>query len=220
MNGNCNCSVPEVVNIPGLAGPDGQAGTNGINAVAITTSAITLPGSAGPVIGATSVSSSLGFAINQIVFISLDSSHNATFTITSILSASTIQLSWLAYPNDASAGGTTIDVGAAVVPAGVLATIANPLPITNGGTGQITAPLALAALITAGNVGTFVANGVTPVTVVNANVTANSVVICCLQTVGGTVGAVPAVKTITPTTGFTVVATAADTSTYNYIILN
>ena len=35
---------------------------------------------------------------------------------------------------------------------------------------------------------------------------------------GGTVGAVPAITTITPGTGFTIVATASDTSTYNYSI--
>ncbi len=67
--------------------------------------------------------------------------------------------------------------------------------------------------------GTFVCNGVTPVTVTDVNVTANSVVICTLKTVGGTVGAVPAVKTITPTTGFTVAGSASDSSTYNYRIL-
>lgn len=74
--------------------------------------------------------------------------------------------------------------------------------------------------VTGGVTGTFTANGATPVTVTNANVTANSVILVTLKTVGGTVGAVPAVKTITPTTGFTVAATAADTSVYNYVIIS
>ena len=68
-------------------------------------------------------------------------------------------------------------------------------------------------------VGTFVCNGATPVTVTNANVTANSMIFVSLNTVGGTVGAIPAVKTITAATGFTVAGTASDTSTYNYCII-
>jgi hypothetical protein len=67
--------------------------------------------------------------------------------------------------------------------------------------------------------GTFVANGATPVTVANANVAITDVIMFSLNTVGGTVGAVPTVKTITAGTGFTVAATAADTSTYNYVLI-
>jgi hypothetical protein len=57
------------------------------------------------------------------------------------------------------------------------------------------------------------------VTVVNAAVTSSSVVLFTLKTVGGTVGAIPVVATITPGTGFTVKGTAGDTSTYNYRLL-
>jgi hypothetical protein len=67
--------------------------------------------------------------------------------------------------------------------------------------------------------GTFTANGVTAVTVANTNVTANSLIVFTLKTVGGTVGAYPAIQTITPGTGFTVAATAGDTSVYNYLII-
>lgn len=67
--------------------------------------------------------------------------------------------------------------------------------------------------------GTFTCNGATPVSVADTNITADSVVIACLKTVGGTVGAVPAVKTITPGTGFTIGGTASDTSVYNYVII-
>lgn len=67
--------------------------------------------------------------------------------------------------------------------------------------------------------GTVVANGATPVTVADKRLTANSVVIFSLKTVGGTVGAYPAIQTVTPGTGFTVAATALDTSTYNYLIV-
>jgi hypothetical protein len=69
------------------------------------------------------------------------------------------------------------------------------------------------------NGGTFTANGTTAVTVTNAAVTANSQILFTLKTAGGTVGATPSVKTITPGTGFTVVGTASDTSVYNYSII-
>lgn len=67
--------------------------------------------------------------------------------------------------------------------------------------------------------GTFVCNGATPVTVSNTNVAVTDAIIVSLNTVGGTVGAVPAVKTITAATGFTIAGTASDTSTYNYAII-
>lgn len=67
--------------------------------------------------------------------------------------------------------------------------------------------------------GTFVANGATPVTVSDARVTATSQIDVTLKTVGGTVDvARPNIVTITPGTGFNVVAAASDTSTYNYSI--
>lgn len=67
--------------------------------------------------------------------------------------------------------------------------------------------------------GTFVANGASAVTVADTRVTATSMIIISLNTVGGTVGAIPAVQTITPGVGFTVAGTASDTSTYNYLII-
>lgn len=66
--------------------------------------------------------------------------------------------------------------------------------------------------------GTFTCNGTTPVTVAEPTVTANSAIDITLKTVGGTVGAVPAIQTITPGTGFTVAGTALDTSVYNYLV--
>jgi hypothetical protein len=67
--------------------------------------------------------------------------------------------------------------------------------------------------------GTFTCNGTTGVTVANTDVTANSGILVTLKTVGGTVGAIPSVKTITPGTGFTISGTASDTSVYNYHII-
>lgn len=68
--------------------------------------------------------------------------------------------------------------------------------------------------------GTVTVNGTSPVTVTNTNITANSVVVFGLKTVGGTVSpAGIAMLTVTAGTGFTVGATAGDTSTYNYLII-
>lgn len=68
--------------------------------------------------------------------------------------------------------------------------------------------------------GTFTCTGVTPVSVTNAAVTADSSIIITLKTVGGTVGdSAPNIRTITAGTGFTVAGIALDTSVYNYRIL-
>jgi hypothetical protein len=70
-----------------------------------------------------------------------------------------------------------------------------------------------------GRVGTFVCNGASAVTVNNTSIAVSDAIIVSLKTVGGTVGAIPAVKTITAGTGFTIAGTASDTSTYNYAII-
>lgn len=72
-----------------------------------------------------------------------------------------------------------------------------------------------------GRTGTFTANSTNSVSVANKLVTSNSAIVITLKTVGGTVGnSTPAIKTITPGTGFTVTALASDTSVYNYTILD
>lgn len=65
-------------------------------------------------------------------------------------------------------------------------------------------------------VGTFVCNETTPVVVADTAMAVTDRVTISLNTVGGTVGALPSVKTITADTGFTVAGSASDTSTYNY----
>lgn len=69
-----------------------------------------------------------------------------------------------------------------------------------------------------GKTGTVTLNGVTPVTVSNSSITANSGIVFTLKTAHAP-GAYPAIATITPTTGFTVVGTALDVSVYNYHIV-
>lgn len=67
--------------------------------------------------------------------------------------------------------------------------------------------------------GTFTVTGATAVSVTNTLVLTTSPIVISLNTVGGTVGALPTIKTITAASGFTVKADLADTSTYNYAIL-
>lgn len=73
---------------------------------------------------------------------------------------------------------------------------------------------------TNGQVGTVVASGTTAVSVANTSVATSTAVALSLRTVGGTITGAPYLSTITPGTGFTIKATgAADTSTYNYQLL-
>ena len=112
-------------------------------------------------------------------------------------------------------GGTGVTVsGITLVPAGTWA-----LYVVTGTAAATITMVGVASSPPVTNTGTFVINGVTPVVVANTNVTANSSIIPTLKTVGGSVGAVPSVKTITPGTGFTVAGTASDSSTYNYLII-
>lgn len=66
--------------------------------------------------------------------------------------------------------------------------------------------------------GTFVCTGGGTITITNARVTANTVVMFGLKTVGGT-PAMPFMATVTAGTGFTATCGGSDTSTYNYVIL-
>ncbi len=68
--------------------------------------------------------------------------------------------------------------------------------------------------------GTFVANGTTAVTIAATGVTAASAIAISKRATGGTPGALPQIGTVTAGTNFTTSATAGDTSTYNYAIIN
>ena len=69
------------------------------------------------------------------------------------------------------------------------------------------------------NGGTFVLTEDTPLDVADTAVTADSLILIGLKTVGGTVGAVPAVQSLTAGTGFNVKGASGDTSTYTYLII-
>lgn len=66
--------------------------------------------------------------------------------------------------------------------------------------------------------GTFTVAGTGTVTVADTNITTASTLDYTLKVVGGTVGALPVIKTITAGVGFTLTATTADISVYNYTI--
>ena len=72
--------------------------------------------------------------------------------------------------------------------------------------------------ITAWTAGTYTVTA-GAATVSQTKVTANSLILITLKTVGGTVAA-QYVATITPGTGFTVAGGGSDTSTYNYVVIN
>jgi len=91
-------------------------------------------------------------------------------------------------------GGTLTDV-----------TLTNPT-ITGA---SITIPTALKGAVTI--------NGTTPVTISSSSILTTSAFTFSLRTVGGTVGALPAIQTITAGQ-ITLLGTASDTSTYNYFI--
>lgn len=67
--------------------------------------------------------------------------------------------------------------------------------------------------------GTVTANGTSSVFVSNAAITANSVVLLTVKTVGGTVGPAYVESTIVGN-GFSIKSAAGDSTVYNYLILN
>lgn len=86
-------------------------------------------------------------------------------------------------------------------------------PLLPGGIGYPTESFTLV------ETGQFTANGATAVVVANAAVTANSLIVFTLATVGGTPAGAPYCSAITVGTGFSVKAAGGDTSVYNYMII-
>lgn len=112
-----------------------------------------------------------------------------------------------------SAAGTSVDCG-------VIRDAASIVRISDGSTGFSTVRVATVAVKSGANLkaGTFTLVAGT-VTVTNTSVTANSVIMCSVKTVGGTPSVYEPVATINAGVGFTMTGLATDTSTYNFVIL-
>jgi len=211
-NGTC-CPTIEVVQIPGSPGTDGTAGTPGLDCVDFLQSSLVVPATNASV--SAIITNNARFTVGQNIYLA----GAGTFQLTSIAGTTVLNLLYLAYDSN-TATGNTIAAGAQLGPGGYQQTLPNPLPVSVGGTGASTAATAQTNLgLLPEHYGTFILNGATPVSVADTNVTASSVIVITLKTVGGTVGVQPHIPTITPSTGFTVVGTAGDSSTMSYLII-
>lgn len=147
------CSTPQSVNIPGLEGLPGTNGLNGQSAFTITLGDILIPAAPGSnVVAPVLVGSTSWMVVGQILIIgqgpgaALANPGPATFQVVAITNPTTLTLKYLGYPGDAGVG-LLISTGAYVSPAGVQsATVANPLPVANGGTGGASVSAALTNL--------------------------------------------------------------------------
>lgn len=101
----------------------------------------------------------------------------------------------------------------------VLSLPLNTMP-ANSYSGDASGPILLKVRTPAARKGTFVCTAGGTITISNTNETATSDVVISLNVAGGTIATPPAMKTVTAATGFTVLCAAADTSTYNYNVLN
>ena len=153
-----------------------------------------------------------------------DTTDTAAAIITALTASVVIGVSWpYTYVNN------TVAVATLSAGSGVTLTGAIPIPPNSSATflgtytGAGAVSLVLVDMSYFPHSGTFTAltggGSGNPVTITDANVTATSNIIITLKTVGGTVGAIPHVQTITAGTGFTTINTASDTSVYNYTIL-
>lgn len=149
MSNPSNCCTPvcadtELIQVPGVQGEPGAAGAAGVNAFTVTTAAITLPASAGPVTtpAVQSFANTTWMAVGQKIFIS-DGVDTAFFQVLTLPSATGATLTWLDYRDD-SAPTSVINAGAQVSPAGTQPDLSSPLPtaFTDNTTGTASNTLA------------------------------------------------------------------------------
>ena len=123
------------------------------------------------------------------------------------------------YWRDGMIGSTAYQIKDGVASKVILNFPSNTMP-ANSITGNAAGPILLTVQTPTARKGTFVCTAAGTITIANTNEAVTSDVIISLKTAGGTISTAPAMKTVTAGTGFTVLWGAADTSTYNYNILN
>lgn len=126
----CVCPATEIVEVPGAqgeAGQNGTNGTNGINAFTISTTDTTIPAIGNSV--TVDVANSSWCAVGQEVFFS-DGTNKGHFSVTTIPSSSTVELTFLGETGDSSPAAV-IASGATLTPSGVAGTDATTPANTN-----------------------------------------------------------------------------------------
>lgn len=115
----CNpCGTIQPTQVPGLEGPPGLDGTSGINAFSTTTANFVVPAISGNVV--VTLDSSVWMVIGQVVIAGAGYANPAAggpahFTVTSIPTATTVELQFLGSVGDVLSGETIL-AGATVSP--------------------------------------------------------------------------------------------------------
>ncbi len=140
----CNpCPEIQATSIPGVEGApgsDGAAGQPGSSAFTLTTADFAVPAVAADV--SVTVADNSWMSVGQNVFVE----GPANFTVTSKAGTTAVVLNFLGYIGDV-APGTNIPAGSQISPGGIQgSTVADPLPLANGGTGGATRTAAASGL--------------------------------------------------------------------------
>lgn len=136
---DCACPNPTTVAIPG---------SPGISAFSFLTAPFTIPAIGASAVANVTDNSWMGFG--QPLFLSSTTSGVVTTIGIAQAMAGTTQVTIKnTGANGTTAAGFVVDTGGIISPAGTEQSITLPLSIANGGTGQITAPAALSALLSA-----------------------------------------------------------------------
>lgn len=160
----CACPTAITTEVPGSPGSAGTAGTNGINAFSITQQSFVVPALSGAV--TVIVNSNQWMSVGQTVFVA----GAGSFSVTSLAGTTAITLTYLNIPAN-TATGNTINAGATISPSGPPTSLALPISIANGGTGQATKAAAQVAFGLGQNATFINVNGLTQ------TVTSTSVII-------------------------------------------